>query len=356
MKNNDKIALIVGTLSEGGLERVVANYSHLFEKEGYDVSIYVINSGVGYSYSGKLEELKIFQLSYIDKVNKYFHLSRQLKKERFDYILDHRVRLNPWMEFVWKYLIYRKQKVFYFVHSSFVSHYIQPKNSFFSFIFKNDLFITVSKGIEQKINRLYPKLKTKNIYNPIAINENEDIDNPYEKYVVAIARMTTDNVKQVDIMLECFAKSKLPSLGYKLMIIGDGEAKQKMMDYAKQLNIIEQTIFKGFVSNPFSYLKKAYCTLLTSKFEGFGMVLAESLLCGTPVVSYDCEFGPKEIIQHEENGLLVENQDKEKFVLALNRMVEDKKFYEKVKKNAKNSIVNFLPKNIMKEWNKLFEE
>lgn len=356
MKKKYKIALVIATLTNGGLERVVSNYSQLFEKEGYEVEIFVLNSGIKYPISGKLHIYEIQKSSFLGKIKKYLQIKNDLEKGKFDIVIDHRVRLNPYAELMWKYIIFTKQKVIYFVHSVNIKYYLQPYNKIIhSFIFKKDKFICVSKGVEEKVNKIFPNLKTKTIYSPIII-DNYSIEEKNEidcEFILAIARITTDNVKQVDIMLECYAKSILPKKGIKLIILGDGERKEEMQKYANKLGIGEKVEFKGFVNNPYPYLKKAYCTILTSKNEGLPTVLIESLFCGTPVVSFDCQSGPREIIQHENNGLLVENQNKKAFTQALDRVFTDKKLYQTMKKNAKQSVQKFSSKAIMKEWKNL---
>ena len=139
-----------------------------------------------------------------------------------------------------------------------------------------------------------------------------------------------------------------------MIILGEGDL---ISEYGKQvlsLNLENKIIFKGKIENPFPYYKKATFTVLTSKNEGFPTVLLESLACETPVVSFDCQSGPNEIIINNENGILVENQNKEKMIVAMNEMISNKKLYLHCKNNAKSSVEKFSIQNIGNQWLQLF--
>src|SRR5690606_34416961 len=153
--------------------------------------------------------------------------------------------------------------------------------------------------------------------------------------------MDYENVKQVDLLLGCYAKSMLSAKEIRLVILGDGVRLEEMKNLANKLNISDLVDFKGFEPNPENYLKNALFTVLTSKYEGLPTVLVESLLMKTPVISFDCETGPNEIIVDRFNGLLIENQNKEKMIEGMNELVSNEEFYQNLKQNAYKSVSKF---------------
>ena len=139
-------------------------------------------------------------------------------------------------------------------------------------------------------------------------------------------------------------------MNIKLVLLGDGTDRKRLEDLSASYKMEKMIQFEGFKSNPYAYFKHAIFLVLSSKNEGFPTVLNEALACGTPVVSFDCESGPNEIIEHEVNGLLVDNQNFEALKDAMERMVEDTELYQNCKDNAQNRKDFHSFEQIMKDW------
>ena len=356
-----KICLVTVTLSDGGAERCAATLSHFFVNQGFEVHHLVFSGKIEYDYSGEVMHLAKHvsgSNGIVSRIKRFTILKKYLKEQNFDFVIDFRVKRFFLQEFIIHNYLYKNH--IQTIHSNKLDSYI-PKNKFLvNLLYKNcKQLIAVSKGIEEMIKTEYNFKNIHQIYNPIdfeKINEikSESID--FEGYFIVAAGSMNKNVKQFNHLIGCYSKSKLPEKNVKLIILGDGKLKQDWIDLADRIGQKENIIFKGNVENPFAYYSKALFTVLTSKYEGLPMVLIESLACETPVVAYNCETGPSEIINHLQNGLLVENQNKEAMIAAINTFYEDKNLYLHCKNNCKTSISKFEVESIGNQWLSLFKQ
>lgn len=129
-------------------------------------------------------------------------------------------------------------------------------------------------------------------------------------------------------MIDIFYALKEKGIKEKLYIIGEGDS-EKLEARIKELNLEEECFLLGRRDNPFPFMKKAKLFIHTSLFEGLAMVLIESMVCGTPVVAYDCPTGPKEVLGDGKYGELIPLHDKEKFIEAAYQLLtnENKRQY-----------------------------
>ncbi len=171
----------------------------------------------------------------------------------------------------------------------------------------------------------------------------------HQPYILSAGRMIAS--KHFEELLESFFLFSQTHKGYSLLIAGDGVLKESLQTRAKELGI--RVVFLGQVQNLYS----AYCCAeffaLTSHREGLSNVLIESLMCGTPVVSYDCPYGPGEIIRNGENGFLVELGNVQVMAESFEKVLLSR---EILSKNAQKSVERFREENVLKQWKMLINE
>jgi glycosyltransferase involved in cell wall biosynthesis len=244
------------------------------------------------------------------------------------------------------------------IHSSNLEMYL-PKSVFWAkYLYgKAAKLVFVSQEIEEKVKSNYGFINTKTIYNPVIFPEiqfEKPIGIP-QNYLLFFGRIE-DKIKNLTLLIEAFELSKLQENNVHLLIIGDGSDKEMILNTIKNKNLSNFVHLLPFQKNIVPYIQNARCTALTSYFEGFPMSLVESLSAGTPIISVDCETGPREIIQNNINGLLVENHKPKALAEAMNTMATDENLFQTCKNNAKKSVEHLSLTIIEQDWQNLLPE
>lgn len=126
--------------------------------------------------------------------------------------------------------------------------------------------------------------------------------------ILAMGRLTQQ--KGFDLLLKAFAKvCAAGETQRQLVIAGAGEDEFRLKRLAVELGVSEFVQFPGFVDNPAELYIEASLFVLSSRFEGYSLVLVEALIMGLPIISFDCDFGPSEVLQDGRYGRLVQNGD-----------------------------------------------
>ena len=128
--------------------------------------------------------------------------------------------------------------------------------------------------------------------------------------------------KDYPTLLRAFAEV-VHSRPTRLVILGQGPERQSLLNLADNLGIIDHFDLPGFDVNPFRYMSRAAVFALSSRYEGFGNVLAQAMACGTPVVSTDCRSGPSEILEGGRWGRLVPVGDWRAMARAIEETLDD---------------------------------
>lgn len=359
MTNYNKIAIVSASLGVGGAERFGSLLSFILSNLGYEVHTIIINDTVAYPVKGKLVNLgKMFPAkSTFRPLIKGQFIRNYLLENEINTVVDNRSR-PTFLREIFTQLVYGNRKKYVLVHSSNLSMYVSSFKLGAQFLYKNNAkIICVSKAIEQNLKNQYGFTNTQTIYNPVLFPDKiatKPVELP-EKYFLFFGRFD-DNVKNISLLIEAYHKSKVFENEFKLLLIGDGLDKNTIIDKIKRLELEKEITILPFTNDILPYLQHAFCTLLTSHFEGFPMAIVESLAAGIPVISVDCPTGPNEIIQNKSNGLLVPNYDAEAFSKAMKQMVDDNNLYQNCKMNASKSVEHLSLDKIALRWKKLLVE
>lgn len=174
--------------------------------------------------------------------------------------------------------------------------------------------------------------------------------------VIAVGRL--DYQKGFDRLVEAWdiVQNTGEFGGWRLDVFGQGEWQDMLQGMIDERGL--SATLK--LNRPTNDIGKEYAEssliVLTSNYEGFGMVLVEAMSCGVPAVTFDCQCGPKEIVCHGERGLVVRNGDISGLAEAMMTMMRDGELRRRMGENAKKVIDIYSEGRVMGMWVRLFEE
>lgn len=174
------------------------------------------------------------------------------------------------------------------------------------------------------------------------------------KRLIAVGRL--DYQKGFDRLIRAWdiVQQNVAFRDWQLDIFGQGEWQemlQRMIDERNLQNTLRLNQPTNSIGDEYA---KSSLIVMTSHYEGFGMVLVEAMACGVPAVAFDCKCGPKDIIRHGENGLLVHDGDIEGLAAAMMKLMDDEAYRKRLSDNAKKIISTYSEETVMNRWIALF--
>ena len=391
--NKKNIGLLIPYLRNGGAERAVANLSKDLS-EYYNVYILLFNQGeYVFPHRGQLIDMDFkYGRNVISRAYQVINHARIVYKYRNKLKLDCVISFMNTANIYNGFTCSGKSKAILSIRNTRT----QEKNSVVEKIlirftnYKASKIVALSKGVEEELVNVfdYDKRKTVTIYNSCSaewlLRNSPEVDSLISKtdfnapVICTVGRLHHQKgqwhlFKAMKLVIE-----KIPEC--QLYVFGQGDFMSEYKDFINALGLEKNITLLGFVPNHHMFLSKCKAFVFPSLYEGLGNVLLEALACGVPVISTDCNYGPKEILNDNykveisdvyfaDYGILVPKFkmdifDKNNFELsdedsllaeAIIKLLSDNTLLEKYRNKALERIEAFSPSVIAENWIRLIE-
>jgi glycosyltransferase involved in cell wall biosynthesis len=342
------ISIVLPDLRGGGAERVAVNLANCFVKRGFEVEM-VLLAAHGAFLADLHPDIRLLDLKARRLRSALFPLARHLRQRRPDALLVFMWPLtvialwSRWLSCIETRIVVAEHTTWSrdeIVRSVF-SRWLVRTTMRYAFPSANAV-VSVSRGAADDLAS-FAKLERADIhvvYNPVVgvtQNVSDELHTP-EKWwsgshlrILAVGALKP--IKDYDTLLDAFVILR-QQVNARLLILGEGNCRAKLEEKLIHLGLEGSVFMPGFVKDLAPYYKRADLHVLSSTGEGFGNVLVEALEAGTPVVSTDCQSGPREILLNGKYGSLVPVGDADALAKAMSIALSSTHDTESLKSRA----------------------
>lgn len=385
-----KIGFFIKSLGVGGTERVLIAYLKGLVKSGkYDIELIVNRDSIEnellddvpkeipikYILNKKTDEFiekisknrksnLLYRLFYsivipLSKCFREMKVKRIIKENKIDIIIDFERSFIKCIEkFDCKKVLWN--------HFTF-SNIDKKMQKIWSKRFdKYDKIVAISNEMLEEIEGFYSKIdKLEMLYNPQSFDKieegslkskglsEEELNFLKQDYILYVGRI--EKIKGLEDLINSYSRLDKEVIKEKLFIIGTGSETDKLKKLTKDLNLDGRVKFLGNKSNPYIWMKNAKCFVTTTYGEGLPTTYIESMICGTPVLSYDCPTGPKDILGMGKYGALIKMGDVDAFTVKLKELLNNDDELNKYRLLMKEKLDEFRIENIVDKFEKMIE-
>ena len=377
MENSKKILLVYYKLFKpGGVAKVLTNLANSLSEEGYTVEIllmmeeqehfYPLNSNIKVHnidtfshWAWKICEFNIKYLKFIPKIrniNAYIYhigvflmLRNWMRKnhQNYDIIISAWYKLSSFLALNKK----ASKKTIAWEHVTYETGGLLFKDTLRRY-YKNlkGIVCINSPAIEhyKQYNKTYfiPNIIGEPFENQEKINFKDK-----ENFISFVGRL--DREKNVIALLEIFKKANV-SKDWKLQIIGDGNEKNNLEKFVEENQLQDRVIFYGTKTSEeiLKLLRRSKIFGFTSLKEALPTVLVEAMFCSNAIISYNCNYGPSDIVKNN-SGFLIDVNNKEDFIQKLEMLTNSDEKLEKMMENASKEAQNWKQNEILKKWQEI---
>ena len=350
-----KIDFVVNSLASGGAERVLVILADHFKVKGHNVSIITFNEPDVWQPRKDIKRIRLHHgtiknhmVRSLKNLAQYYYF----KKNRPDVLISFMIHTNLIGTIISKlYGI----KLIASEHNNHLEEtdYIGRITRKYAYKYSNALTVLTS------FDKAFYEQRNVNAFvmpNPCSFNVFKENSRDRNKTILAVGALNRYHHKGFDNLIKLIGPVLADHPSWKLKIVGGGdEGTQYLKNLVKKENLEDKVVFEGFSNEVSKIMRDSEIYIMTSRFEGLPMVLLEAMSQGMACISYDCISGPSEIITHNVNGILVEDQNMELMSIELDKLIKNPKKRIELARQGINSLDRYKIENIYSKYIEIFE-
>lgn len=360
---NKRILFCIPSLDPGGAERVACILCNGLARAGYDVIILLDQladpENCIYPLDSKIRIEKIPAWKFSSGLLSLWEKRRNLLKYKADCIIGFLWKAN--VAIAMSLQLCRTPVII--AECSTMNYDLSSFNRKGLFLLHRgfrhaDIFVLQTEAIKRFLLRApwsIPEKIIRVIPNPVRRIQvqKQPLKHRYLR-IIAIGRLVP--LKGFDLLLAAFAKVAEEFPEWQLDIFGQGPLREELEKQRDQLGVKNQVHFRGITTDVDAEPERSDIFVLSSRIEGFPNVLLEAMASGVAVIAADCKFGPGEIVDNENNGLLIPTENIPALTLALQRLMSDAELRRKLGNAARVVQERYAEEKIVNRWINLIEE
>ncbi|OHV12050.1 glycosyltransferase family 4 protein [Kushneria phosphatilytica] len=352
----DIYVVIDNICTGGGIERVCSIILPLLAKRNRVTILGLLDDSSTPVYSFSDVEIRALgqsvpsgQLGYLKVLNKAFSILRKDQPDVVLYLTMGRLSVfaAPFVAFNKKYM--KDTCHIACEHVAFTSHSstIQKMKRVAFKSYDKVVFLT-----ERDLENFSDMKKFVQIPNPTPFsNISAARHQPDNKKALAVGRLTAQ--KGFDLLIPAWKAFAEHHPDWKVVIVGEGEDRPMLEKMILESGLQDSCVLNGQSQDIESFYREADLMLMSSRFEGLPMSLIEAQSFALPIVSFDCETGPREIVTHGQDGYLVPVSDTKGFAEAISKVVDEPATYASMSEEASRNALRFDQERIVEQWQSL---
>jgi glycosyltransferase involved in cell wall biosynthesis len=361
-----KICLSISTLSSGGAERNACLLANLLSKT-HNVSIITFQDKKKKSFYNLSSDIEVKNLDllknnknkffkFINFIKRIYVINRYLKKKKPEVIISFLETMNI--------TILLSSFFIKGINVKIISDRNNPLKSekpllililkiiFYRF---SNYLVLQTQGIKKNYN-FFDKSKIKIIKNLISDNIKTSKKKKLNKKIKIISVGRLEEQKGYDILIKSLSLLKKKNINFRCDIYGVGSKKNEIINMVQSNDLSKNVFLRGVTSNILNLYHKYDIYVLSSRYEGYPNTLLEALSAKILCITSDCDYGPKDIINNNYNGLIFKNNDEKNLFDKLFEVINNKNKYYSIVKNLKKNYSEHYNIDKLKKWNKLIKK